>query len=307
MSTVQAVLIDLGGSIRRKVEEPLSWRLGPAGILEPLDRAIHRIAKDYPTDMADLVGAGLAVPGHGDWEKGISISFPRVSGWRDVPLRARVEEWAGVPVSLVGYASALARSEQFRLADPEPQGLVVIEVEENIATGIVVHGRVLEGTTGNAGELAHITVDPSGAVCHCGNTGCLETAATCQTVVEAMRKSGLPEEDQSITYQRVIELGRAGDAFVLRLLGRVARTLGIGVAAAINLLAPEVLILKGKFFDAGDLVMEPLTRAVRDRAFPTMLERLRIEPSTLGPESPALGAGLTAIEVVLQGAARRGA
>jgi predicted NBD/HSP70 family sugar kinase len=299
MSRAHALLMDICSRVRQDVWEPLDWSHGPPGILEPLHRAIQRMRDNFPADAGRLSAVGVSIPGRWDREKGLSLTYPRVRGWQDVPIQRMVQEWTDVPTSLIGYAASLALAEQAG-RPPHALSLLCIEVEENIAMGIIVHGKVLEGATGSAGELGHITVDPAGPLCYCGNRGCLELVATCQAVAEEARRSRLLEEPPTATYGRVVERARSGDLFLRRLLGRVGTTLGIGVGTAINLFNPETIVFRGTFFDAGALVMTPLREAIRDRSFPTVLERLQIERSQLDDRAPAIGAGLLAIDQVLQ-------
>ena len=307
MTSTRALLMDLCGGVYQEVSLPLEWHAGPDGILDPLRKVVETILDGDSIEASKLAGVGLAIPGHLNRQQGISISYTRVPDWQNVPIHELLERWTGAEVSMIGYAPALALAEQMEQSDPEPDGLLCVEVEENIAMGSIVHGKVLEGANGNAGELAHITVDPAGPICYCGNAGCLEMAATCQTVIdEAVRSELLPGNDE-VTYERVVELARDGNAFAARLLGRVAGTLGIGVATAINLFNPDVLVLKGTFFRAKGLVMDPLLNTLKERALPTMTERLRVEQSKLGENAAARGAGRLAIERVLLNVGRNGA
>src|SRR5579862_7033802 len=276
------VVLDLRGEVLRRGSEPLPWRHGPAGVLGPL----RRIVRSHSRATARLSAVGLALPGQWDPVRGVSLQYPRVPAWRDVPLRAHLEDWSGVPASLVGYAPAMAVAEQSRGRPAEPRNLITIEVAENIAMGAIVNGAVLEGASGNAGELGHIPVDPHGPPCYCGGRGCLETQATCSSVTAELR-------DRS--YEAAARRAREGDATRRRVLRRAGRRLGTGLATALNLFNPEVLVLNGRFFDAGALVTDSVRQAIEDHAVPSTLQRLAIEQSTLGPLAAPLGAGLVAI------------
>jgi predicted NBD/HSP70 family sugar kinase len=155
--------------------------------------------------------------------------------------------------------------------------------------GAIVNGDVLQGVSGNAGELGHIPIDPSGPICYCGAKGCLESRATTSAVLEEM--GDRPAE----SFEDVVRLARNGDSYCARLLGRVARMVGVGLATALNLFNPEVLVLNGRFFDAGDLVSGPVRSAIQEHAIPSSLKRLVIEQSQLGLRAQPLGAGLVAI------------
>ncbi len=294
------MVLDLRGDLIRQGEVPIAWNRGVDGLLGPVKRAVslHRRG-------VRLAGVGLALPGQWDPESGTSVMYPRIPEWKNVPVRRLFEEWTRVPASLIGYAPAMALAEQARRPGREPRNLVCVEVAENVAMGAIVNGGVVEGASGNAGELGHIPIDPGGPVCYCGATGCLETRATVSAVLEELRESeaarGLFPDPRRVVYGDVFRRAQGGDSFCSRLLGRAARTLGMGLATALNLFNPELLVLNGRFFEAGDLVLNPLRAAVQEHALGSTMKRLSIERSTLGPSASALGAGLLAVREAVRG------
>ena len=296
------LLLNLKGDVLRETSEPLDPSRGKAALLSALRRSVQSMARK--SNGARLIGVGLALPGQWNPEQGISITYPRVPEWKNVPIRSHLEEWAHAPATLIGYAPAHALAEQARRATHEPSNLACVEVAENIAMGAIVNGGLLEGASGNAGELGHICVDPDGPVCYCGGKGCLETRATTSAVVDEVRASeaarGLFPNPKSVTFSSVVRRARDGDSFCMRLLARAARTLGVGLATTLNLFNPELLLLNGAFFEAGDLVLAPLRASIQDHAIASSMKRLVIEPSTLGARAAALGAGLVATKEAVQ-------
>jgi predicted NBD/HSP70 family sugar kinase len=282
---LRAVVLNLRGEVLNEASEPISWNRGTAGVLRPLGNAVRSLARGTPR----LAAVGLALPGQWDPARGVSQTYPRLPEWRDIPIRDHLEDWARVPATLIGYAPSMAVAEQAARSGAEPRNLITVEVAENIAMGAIVNGEVLQGASGNAGELGHITVDPSGPICYCGAKGCLETRATTSAVLEEVR------DRRNVTYEDVVRLARDGDSSSARLLGRVARVLGIGLATALNLFNPEILVLNGCFFEGGDFVSGPTRAAIREHAIPSTLKRLAIEQSKLGQRAAPLGAGLVAI------------
>jgi predicted NBD/HSP70 family sugar kinase len=278
---IHLLILNLRGEILKEVNEPISWNKGPSGVLQPLRKAVQ----SFTRGTSRISAVGLALPGHWDPVTGVSISYPRVPQWRDVPIREHLQDWAGVPAAVIGYAPAMAVAEQATRVPAEPRNLITVEVAENIAMGAIVNGEVLTGASGNAGELGHIPVDPSGPVCYCGAKGCLESRGTTLAVIEEMGG----------TFEDVVRKARGGDAAATRVLGKVARMAGVGLATALNLFNPELMVLNGRFFDAGDLVSSPLRAAIQEHAIPSSLKRLTIEQSSLGKTAAPLGAGLVAI------------
>lgn len=303
LPSAELVLMDLRGQILRHTSHALDGTKGATGILEQLQKAVRSLLRAWPPRVPKLAGVGLAVPGEWHREGGIAVNYPRVPDWRNVPIGKLLQEWTGCPVSLIGYAPALAIAKSARHGETDPANMVCVEVSENIAMGIVVNGGVLEGVTGNAGELGHITIDADGPLCYCGNRGCLETVATCGAVEDEVRNSDAARDvfvnSRAVTFEDVVTLARQGDSFSTRLLARVARTLGIGLATALNLLNPKVLVLSGRFFDAGDLVMAPLRASIADHTLTNTMKGLIIEPSTLDRGASATGAGLAVVKNVV--------
>jgi predicted NBD/HSP70 family sugar kinase len=287
---IHLLLLNLRGEILKEVNEPISWNKGPAGVLQPLKKSVQSFTRGTPRIHA----VGLALPGHWDPASGVSIAYPRVPQWRDVPIRQHLQEWAGVPAAVIGYAPAMAVAEQATRVPAEPRNIITVEVAENIAMGAIVNGEVLTGASGNAGELGHIPVDPSGPVCYCGAKGCLESRGTTIAVLEEMGNV------RGLTFEDVVQKARAGDGPASKVLGKVARMAGVGLATALNLFNPELMVLNGRFFDAGDLVSSPLRAALQEHAIPSSLKRLSIEQSSLGKTAAPLGAGLVAIREALR-------
>lgn len=287
---LRTAILDLRGGVLRQGEAPLDLRGGPEGVLRTLRRAVESSLRKLPPGAGPFRGVGLALPGQWRAAEGVSSTYPRLPAWRDVPIRRLLEQWSAAPASIVGYAPALALAEQALGARPEPRNLLCVEVAENIALGVIASGRVLEGASGNAGELGHIAAVPRGAPCYCGRRGCLETVATVAAAVEQARVRD---------YAALLALARRAHPRAVRILARTAAALGAGLATALSLFNPERLVLHGRFFDAGPLVVEPLQAALRERAIPSALRPLSVERSALGPAAPALGAGLAAIREAL--------
>lgn len=301
--TARVLRLSLQGEVLREFQAPLDLRRGADGALSLLKGLVRKALGRGPADTGPLAGVGVAVPGQWNKKDGVSLTYPRLADWRHVPLRKLVEDWTGLPAHLIGHTPAMAVAEQAARAQVEFQDLACIYVDDHVGLGVIANGRVLEGVSGNAGELGHITVQPDGPLCYCGNTGCLEMLASCKAVAELMTESdAAPSRRGSApgSYEAVVAMARGGHPVASRLLGRAATLLGIGVASTLNILNPQMVVLNGRFFDAGDLVLAPLRRSLENRALPNSLQPVAIERSTLGQRAGALGAGIAAIRHALR-------
>lgn len=292
----RVLLLSLKGEVLREVQAPLDLRRGADGVLSLLKGLVRKAVQRRPPGAGPLLGAGVAVPGQWNKAEGVSLTYPRLADWSAVPLRKLFEEWTRLPVELIGYMPAMAVAEQAARSQVAFRDLACIYVDDHVGLGVIANGEVLEGVSGNAGELGHMTVHPEGPLCYCGNTGCLERLASCAAVVDLMGES----ETAPQSFEEVAALAGRGHPFASRLLGRAATLLGIGVGSALNLLNPQIVVLNGRFFDAGDLVLAPLRQSLQNRALPNTLKPVTIERSTLGPRAGALGAGVVAIRRALR-------
>lgn len=301
--TLRVLLLNLRGETLREVAAPIDLKRGPEGVLSPLKGLLRKARRDLPPNAGPLRGVGLAVPGQWDRKEGVSLTYPRLPDWKPVPLRALVEGWTGLPSRLVGFTPALAVAEQAARAKDDFRDLACVYADDHVGLGVLANGEALEGVSGNAGEMGHMTVQPEGPLCYCGNTGCLEMFSSCAAVLEQARESEASRSRSGSgprSFPDVAAMARGGNAVAQRILGRAATFLGIGVASTLNLLNPQVVVLNGRFFDAGDLVLEPFRQSLRNRTLPNSLRPVAVERSTLGPKAGALGAGVLAIRQALK-------
>jgi len=152
---------------------------------------------------------------------------------------------------------------------------------------VAVDGRVHQGHDGTAGELGHQTIDPDGPWCGCGNRGCLEAFTRADQIAMACRTS---------TAEEAVRAARAGDERAIQGLRDIGRYLGIGIANAITILSPDLVVLGGGVAGAGDLLFDPIRAEVARRVRTTSLDEVRIVPAELGTWAGAIGAAVHGAE-----------
>ena len=138
---------------------------------------------------------------------------------------------------------------------------VLVDLSEGLGVGIVLGGRILEGHSGLAGELGHITVELNGRRCGCGNRGCLETVATDTAFVTAI----VARLQRDVTIDEVLALLQSGRLAANAEIEHVLNYLTVGVAAAINLFNPSKLFIHGRFLDAAPDLFPRLVDLTRGR------------------------------------------
>jgi glucokinase len=257
----------------------------------------------------EIHSVGLAIPGL------VNRETDRVLVSTGLPFTAREHIHAdlmratGLRFEFENDANAAAYGEYQAGAGRGAKDLFYIGIGDAIGGAIITDGKLWTGASGCAGEIGHITIDTEGAVCACGNTGCLETIASGPNIVRRARErlnrdntsslSRLAMQDSFTAADLALEANN-GDDFSVMMLERTGRSIGIAVASMINLLSIERIILGGAVMEAGDLLLKPITNEARQRSFQQCFDATRIVAAELGAQGVAIGAAMLARDSVIQ-------
>jgi predicted NBD/HSP70 family sugar kinase len=164
--------------------------------------------------------------------------------------------------------------------------MVYIRLSAGIGAGIVTDGTLLLGATGLAGEIGHLPVVSGGPICRCGNRGCLETVASPVAIARLLAESW----HQPITPADLPRLIAANDRGTLRAIEDAGTAVGTALATLVTLFNPELVVVGGDLAQAGELIFEPIRRAIRRYALPTVAEQVSVLPGALGEQAEVRGA-----------------
>lgn len=252
---------------------------------------------------------GLAVAAMIDGRAGHVWFAPNLP-WRDVQLARLVEEQIGRPVVIENDANAAAWGEYRHGAGADCDDMVLFTVGTGVGGGCIIDDQLLRGAFGIGGELGHVTLDPDGPRCGCGNRGCLEVFASGNALVrnardlvtsasplgEALRErcGGDPDRLQGTD---VTELAQAGDPASVELLEEVGTRLGHGIATVCAVLDPELVVVGGGVSAAGELLLAPVRTAfARHLIGRGHRPSPQIVPAALGNDAGVVGAAAVARE-----------
>ena len=256
------------------------------------DAAIERAAELVDVVLADsgadrdrVIGVGMGLPGpvHRTGVVGSSAILP---GWAGTHAAERMRDRLELRVWLGNDANLGALAEATWGAGRELATLVYVKLSTGIGAGIVIDGRVFGGAGGTAGEIGHTSLDETGDICRCGSRGCLETYASGAAIAALLSRSlGEPLGPDDVLSRAI-----AGDPGCRRALADAGRHIGAAVADLCNLVNPERIVVGGRMAGAGDLLLDPLTEAVRMRAIPSAADDVEIVLGELGERAELLGA-----------------
>ncbi|NPV91649.1 MAG: ROK family protein [Firmicutes bacterium] len=261
---------------------------------------IHRGRIRLISEGRPVVGLGIGVAGVVSGCGNIICQAPNL-GWKDVGFRRRLEIAVGLPVLMDNDTNVAAWGEYCYGGHGRPESLVYLGVGTGIGGGIVLKGKLYKGSSGGAGEIGHVVVEPGGPVCSLGHPGCLEAMASGLAIAriakEEVRRgradSLLPYADgdpELLTAQVVGTAVADGNPLAQEILTRAGTYLGIGIASVINILNPEVVVIGGGVARMGEAFLAPIQRELEVRAFPELRRAVRVCLSGLGRPVGALGA-----------------
>ncbi|MBS1830007.1 MAG: ROK family protein [Acidobacteria bacterium] len=180
---------------------------------------------------------------------------------------------------------------------------IMLTLGTGVGGGVISGGHILRGATGLAGHLGHYTVDPAGATCICGNRGCLETIfsakaieAAAFSIVHRGVASTLLDKAPHPTCAEVFAAAQSGDPAAREITDRAIDALGGALAGLTYIFDPQIIVLGGQIAGAGDFLLNPLRRMLRERTFSMLHRELPIVRTALDDPSGVLGAAALALE-----------
>lgn len=307
-SNVRAAAVTSDGRMLRMHERLTRPERGPEAVLEDLVACIREGC--LPDPSGPVLGVGVGVAGQVDAATGVVRQAPNLE-WHDFPLRARLEEALRLPVAVLNDVQAAAFGEHAFGTGQGVAELVCLFVGTGVGGGVITRGTLLQGCTGSAAELGHITVDPNGPLCRCGNRGCLEAFAGGWAIARRAREAAAADpgrnailldlaggEAEQITASTVVKAAGDGNPISEQILREAGQALGIGVASIVNAFNPCIVVLGGGVVAGLPEWIETAGQAVRSRALATNAAAVRVLPAALGPHAGTIGAAAWAAAVL---------
>jgi glucokinase len=213
-----------------------------------------------------------------------TVSPVNIGGWRDFPLVDHVRDAVqrlGHPsptVALAGDGPCFALGEHWLGAGRGTDSMVGMVLSTGVGGGAVIDNRLFGGRSGNAVHLGHISVNAWGPRCVCGGHGCVEMYARGPAMVAAARNAGWSGGQDA---QALTAAARAGDPIAMETIEHGMRALAAGIAATATELDVSTFVLGGGVSRAGDVILGPLRRHLRDFAVLPYVADLEVRPAVL--------------------------
>lgn len=283
-TNIKYAVIEIDGTnIKEVLKDQISTeaKKGPDHVTDRIATLIKKIDGEMP-----IVGVAVAVPGIFNHDTGEILLFPNLPGaWENYPFTKKLIEVTGKSIALINDARAFCLAESTLGAGRGHRFVACIVMGTGVGGGLVIDGKVHEGATRGAGEIAHQVVAPDGPVCGCGTRGCVE-ALTSSAAISAMAETKTPEE----AYERA----KAGDEKAIAAFRSAGKWLGIALANVNAVFSPEVFIVGGGVAQAGDLVLDFIRAELHERNHLWSNSAFKVVPAQLSFFAGATGAALKA-------------
>ena len=262
------------------------------GVYDRLEQAIESL---WP--QGNVRAIGIASPGPLDPYSGTILDTPNIPEWVNFPLVSKLSERFNVPVYVDNDANMAGLAEWKFGAGKGHENIIYLTISTGIGGGVISQGCLLQGYRGMGGELGHMTIDPEGPVCGCGQRGHIESFASGPSIARYVAEQLAAGRDSSLRSQQevgavqIADAARAGDALAISAFERAGYYLGIAVANYLAIFDPSVLIFGGGVSQVGELIFKPLEESLRKHIFhPHYLDGLVITKAALGDNAGLLGA-----------------
>ncbi|MEW6660432.1 MAG: ROK family protein [Thermodesulfobacteriota bacterium] len=305
--------LDLGGTnarlalVSRQGEILARWEWATASMPDQ-DTLVATLVADLAASRekaqelgVEIKGMGLGVPGRVLPQEGRVAFSPNIPALNDCPLVPRLQNQFPWPLFLENDANLFALGEHWLGAGVGHHQMLGITLGTGVGGGLILNGSLWSGTVGTSGEIGHMTVDPDGKRCHCGNRGCLETWASGFWAVDWAKEqlakgasSWLRElyekEPEALTGETLVVAAHQGDPVARRAFIRVGTALGMAIANTVHLLGISRVVIGGRFARAWEVFEIPLQEELYRRLTLFPREALSVVPAKLGDDAGMIGA-----------------
>jgi len=300
---IKAGVIDRTGRIHSRVELATEASKGRKQIIANIAAAADEARRVAKLPWSRVRAVGLGTPGGAKPETGAIWGSPNMHCLEGKPLAAPVAARLGLSedgITLENDANVAAYAESWIGAGRDVKNLVLFTLGTGVGGGIVLNNEIWRGAWGAAAELGHQVIYPDGALCGCGNYGCLEAHASATGVVrrfreavESGKRSVLARKvktGERITARDISSAARKGDRLSARIMEETGRMLGIAVTNMLHILNVECVVFAGGMTAAGTLLLRPIREEARKRTMKYSMRGVKILFSRLGNDAGLIGA-----------------
>jgi len=297
-------LVDEDGLVVHRQQRPTMADKGPKVLMHLVTNIAEELLLHAAEEDHQVKWLGVGSPGAVDAETGKVIGpCPNIDGWQGTEIGSVLGERLNMPVHVDNDANVVALAESRFGAAVGSRSIVCVTVGTGIGGGIVIDGSLWRGSSHSAAELGHMSICYDGVRCSCGRAGCIEAYCSCDAIIKRARsklkKTPTPVFDSlldgdldKLTIKKLFKAIKKHDSVARETLDETAKYLGTGLAGVVNLLNPQTVVIGGGMADGGGGFVDAVAREIKERAFASAVQDLRVVKASLGNDAGFIGAGL---------------
>lgn len=270
----------------------------PLHLIASINEKIIEILNNNGVLPEEVKGIGICCPGPVNPAQGIIYKLPNIPKWENFNLKKAFQElYPQKTICVNNDANAATLGEWWVDSSSGLKNMIFISIGTGFGGGAIINGQLYSGADGLACEFGHMTIDPEGNLCGCGNRGCLEDYVSGRALVRLAENwlktdstSTLIQQSHSLTPESIYQAASQGDSLAIKLFQHFGRYLGIGLTNLINIFNPECIVFGGGVSLAFDLYMPYVREEMNKRLISIYSERLVIRLSKLKENAAMIGA-----------------
>lgn len=313
-AVITTVVLDLVGDVVKHSRIPTPTGSNPQRVIAAIAEEIKALIEDSGVDTGKIAGLGVAAPGPIDLDEGTVVDPPLMTGWDRVHLRDALAEATGLETLVDKDVTSAAVAETWAGGASGTGSFIFMYMGTGIGCGIVLNDEVVRGTSGNAGEIGHIIVDPDGPECDCGLRGCVKSSCIPQVLVAEAEKQGVlnggrkgtegPEVQEG--FARLCDAADAGDERAIAIIDKSAVLVSRAVAVVTNTLDVERVVFGGPFWGRmAERYLERIPPLLAANSAANSIHGIDVVGTGVGEDVGAIGAACLVLEHTLAPRAQR--
>ncbi len=287
---IELGLVDPNDRIIARKRIATEDHLGAASVVERIAACVDELATHLPAGER-IAAMGMCTPGPVDHVNGILLDPPNVQGLHHTALGPLLSQRLGFPVQLEHDAKAAGLGEYYFGAGRGEPSMAYVIVGTGVGTAMIIDGKVYRGMHNSAGEFGHTVLDRNGEICSCGNRGCVETFMSGPWLGKRYEGGMRNEESLNLPIsnlqshfsgEQVAHFAHSGDTVALQVITDAGAALGAAIATLAMIVNIDLYVIGGSVAKCDEMLLEPARKAVRNHAFASVAQHVRIVASGLG-------------------------
>lgn len=271
----------------------------PAFVLDKTVELLEKAGRIGEETSGSLQGIAIGIPGLIDQKSGKLLFAPNLN-WRDVEIHSFLQKHFETKIFIDNEATFAALGEKFFGVAKGFNNVLYISAGVGIGGGLIINGQLYNGASGYASEFGHMTMNPAGEICACGNAGCWETQASQASLfreIKAAVSAGRPTvinemlngNLNGLSVEVIVEAARKNDCVALESLQKIGAFLGTGMDSLIKAFNPEIVVFGGILTLAGEFLLPAIKEELRKRRLPESGTETSVLLAHFGSDAAVMG------------------